>query len=131
MKHLFAYIAALALGVLATVSFTSHAAPNANTWQLAYAHDATGKTTEGSKEALIKAVTNGKPVRVYWAGRRVQHTIDASILTVLEGEVFAQMPTITAQKPSVDPAAITLRDGTWQTVFATNGDRALKWFVQY
>jgi len=131
MKQIVGYIAALMLGGLAAVSFTSQAATNAATWQLAYAHDAAGEAQEGSKEALVNAIINGKPVRVYWAGRRVQHTIDATFLTVLEDEVFAQMRPITAQKPSVDPAAITLRDGTWQTVFATNGDRALKWFVQY
>lgn len=131
MKQIIGYVIALTLGVLAALSFAPYGTSEPETWQLAYAHDASGKAIEGSKEALIEAAIDGKPVRVYWAGTRVQHVIDAGFLTVLEDEVFAQMHPITAQKPSVDPAAITLQDGKWQTVFATNGDRALKWFVQH
>lgn len=124
---------ALIAALMGAVLFSSIARTNSpmETWRLAYAHDAEGNAVEGSKQALIDAIVAGKPVRVYWAGRRVQHVIDASFLTILQGEVFAQMRPIQGQKPSIDPARVELRENTWQTVHATNGERALKWFVQY
>lgn len=130
MKTALLSLTAALVGALIALSVTTAATPSSPSgWRLAYAHDAAGGVTEGSKEALVSAILSGKPVRVYWAGTTVQHVADAGFLTVLEGEVFAQIHTITAQKPSTGPAAVELRDGTWQTVFATNGDRALRWFV--
>ncbi|NNF06144.1 MAG: hypothetical protein HKN21_05235 [Candidatus Eisenbacteria bacterium] len=103
------------------------------TWVSVYEHDAEGVTLSGSKEALIEAVRAGQPIRVYWAGRRVEHATDAGFLTILQGEVFAQIPEILGQQPSVDPPAIAFREPegtTWTTILATNGNRALKWFAQ-
>jgi hypothetical protein len=130
MKNAFIILLAALAGALLFSSISNSSAPTGS-WRLAYSHDAGGKAIEGSKQALIDAIANGKPVRVYWAGRRVQHVVDAGFLTILQGEVFAQMHPITGQKPSVDPAAVELREETsWQTIHATNGTRALKWFVQ-
>lgn len=125
-------LTALVAALMGAILFSSIAntSNRESSWRLAYAHDADGTTTEGSKQALIDAILEGKPVRVYWAGSTVQHVVDAGFLTVLQGEVFAQMRPIQGQKPSVDPARIELRENTWQAVHATNGDRALKWFVQ-
>ena len=124
------YTAAALFGALISYFILTQYSASSESWQLAYAHDEKGKTIEGSKAALIEAVLNGKPVRVYWAGRQVQHVTDSYFLTVLQGEVFAQIAPITGQRPSTNPAAVTLNDGEWKSIFATNGDRALKWFVQ-
>ncbi|WP_262689396.1 hypothetical protein [Kordiimonas aestuarii] len=131
MKTLIIAMVAALMGALFALSFNATARGGTPSgWRLVYAHDDAGNATEGAKQALVDAVLGGKPVRVYWAGTQVQHVVNGGMLTVLQGEVFAQMPMITAQKPSVDPATVELRDGNWQTIFATNGDRALKWFVQ-
>jgi len=130
MKNFIAIAVFCFTGALAGALLASNIETADHGWQLVYAHDENGAPTEGSKDALIAAVKAGNPVRVYWAGRRVQHVTDGGFLTILQGEVFAQMAPITGQKPSIDPASIELQDNQWQTVFATNGDRALRWFVQ-
>jgi len=98
-------------------------------WQIIYAHDKTGAGTEGSKEALIEAVRKGYPVRIYWAGRTVEHVTDVPFLTILAGEVFGQIHPIKGQKPSTNPPSVELRENEWVTIFSTNGEWALKWFV--
>ncbi|WP_417451196.1 hypothetical protein [Kordiimonas sp.] len=131
MKTLLVAFGAALVAAVISASYGATANTSATTsWRLAYAHDGQGRAIEGSKQALVDAVLEGKPVRIYWTGRTVQHVSDAGFLTLLQGEVFAQIPMITAQRPSTDPATVDLRDGTWQSVFATNGDRALRWFVQ-
>lgn len=126
MKDLLSYVGAALLGGMLVFLLGDRNEP---VWQLAYEHSADGEALEGSKAALIAAVRAGKPVRVYWRGRRVEHVADSYFLTILQDEVFAQIAPISGQKPSVDPAAIELRENKWNTVFATNGERALKWFV--
>lgn len=130
MKTLLTLAAAALVGALMAATLTTANTP-ANSWRLAYAHDGDGKTLDGSKDALLAAIRAGKPVRVYFGMGRVEHTVDAGFITIFKGEVFAQMRTITGQKPMTDPAVtIELRDNTWQKIFATNGDWPLKWFVQ-
>ncbi|MEO1037349.1 MAG: hypothetical protein AAFX44_17465 [Pseudomonadota bacterium] len=102
---------------------------DSGSWHTVFAHDSNGAATQGSKQALVDAVRAGKPIRVYWAGRRVEHVADAFFLTILGGEVFAQIETIQGQAPSDDPPAIEFRDNQWRTILSTNGDRALTWFT--
>lgn len=92
-------------------------------WQLVYAHDESGERLSGDKQELIEAVRDAKPVRVYFAGRRVEHIADGGFLTIFEGEVFAQMDPIETQAPDEDPVRIEFRDpGTkWHAIIATNG----------
>ncbi|WP_018997918.1 hypothetical protein [Hirschia maritima] len=101
-------------------------------WQLVYAHTETGETISGAKEDLINAIQAGKPVRVGWSGSYVDHVTDGYFLTIIDGEVFAQIFEIRGQRPSRSPPNIELAEEgqNWLTVFATNGDRALRWFVQ-
>ena len=115
-------------------------------WRLVYANDENGAVVDGSKEALIEAVRAGKPVRVYTAGRRVEHAMDAQFLTIFEGEVFAQITPIESQRPYVDPPRILFRQPgqKWRSIVGTNGfvtalmdgndpsvrSGATKWFVQ-
>ncbi len=101
-------------------------------WRLIYSHDENGAALEGSKDVLADAVRAGKPVRVYWSGRYVEHATDSFFLTIIGGEVFAQVESIRAQRPTEEPPSIELmdEDQRWAAIFSTNGDRALKWFVQ-
>ncbi len=134
MKTILTAVCAALISSALTLSFSTaantRAAEQGGDWHLAYSHDKDGQPLDGSKQALVDSILAGKPVRIYWAGRTVQHVMDAGILTVLEGEVFAQIQPITAQRPSTNPAKVELVEGEWQTIFATNGDRPLKWFVQ-
>lgn len=126
MKILTAIAAFVVSGCVATGTNPSEMATQE--WRLVYSHDAQGQPLSGSKDDLIEVVRAGVPVRVYWAGRRVEHITDAKFLTILGGEVFTQIETIQGQSPSVDPPAIELRDNTWSTILSTNGDKSLKWF---
>ena len=101
-------------------------------WALVYAHDESGAVLEGAKDVLLSAIRDGKPVRVYWAGSYVEHATDSFFLTIIEGEVFAQISSIRVQRPTQNPPSVALmaEDQRWATIFSTNGDRALKWFVQ-
>lgn len=104
---------------------------NTGTWQLAYAHSATGEPSKGSKTELINAVLAGKEVRVYWEGSYVKHATDAGFLTVIGDEVFAQIQEIKGQRPTETPPSVEIMaDRKWSTIFSTNGDRALRWFVK-
>lgn len=127
MQKILSYGLAAVLGGLLVFTFVGKPSPK---WQLVYEHSAEGEAITGSKADLIAAVRRGAQIRVYWAGRRVEHVADSYFLTVLQDEVFAQIAPISGQRPSVDPAKIELRDNKWNAVFATNGERALKWFVR-
>ncbi len=115
-------------------------------WRLVYANDEQGEPVDGSKAALIDAVRDGKPVRVYTRGRRVEHAADAQFLTIFEGEVFAQLTPIEAQQPETDPARVLFRNPgqKWRSIVGTNGfvtafmdgrdpnerNGATRWFVE-
>eukprot|EP00172_Hildenbrandia_rubra_P003410 Plantae.Rhodophyta-Hildenbrandia_rubra.ctg54553.p1 GENE.Plantae.Rhodophyta-Hildenbrandia_rubra.ctg54553~~Plantae.Rhodophyta-Hildenbrandia_rubra.ctg54553.p1 ORF type:complete len:143 (+),score=21.91 Plantae.Rhodophyta-Hildenbrandia_rubra.ctg54553:222-650(+) len=104
-------------------------------WHLAYSQDKDGNAVDGTKRKLFTAIRSGKTVRVYWAGRRVEHLVDANFLTIFGDEVFAQIPTIRGQRPSQSgaPASIKLaEDGQeWTTIVSTNGEfpYPVKWFI--
>ncbi|PHZ83887.1 hypothetical protein [Paremcibacter congregatus] len=98
-------------------------------WQIAYEHDTAGLGIEGSKETLIEAIRLGYPVRIYWAGGPVEHVTNVPFLTILGGEVFGQIHPIKGQKPITTPPSVELRENEWVTIFSTNGERSLKWFV--
>ena len=103
-------------------------------WSLVYAHDEAGQEIDGSKADLIAAVRAGKPIRVYWAGGRVEHTADAVFLTVFGDEVFAQLPRIRPQRPSrtTTPPEIELgaEDQEWTAILSTTGGFAVRWYVE-
>lgn len=104
-------------------------APELANWQLAYHHDKSGVAMAGTKQTLIDAIRAGSDVRVFLQGRRVEHLVDANFITIFEGEVFAQIDKIRAQKPSANPPGITFRENDYEVIYATNGKFELKWFV--
>jgi len=122
MRKIIAIGIAMALSGCAALG--SHHANQVNpNWRLVYAHDAAGKTLEGSKADLIDAVQTGKPIRVYTAGRTVQHSADALFLTIFEGEVFAQIHPIESQQPISNPPRMLFRQAgqKWRMIIGTNG----------
>ena len=128
--QLMKYIGAMALGFAFAFGLINlqDRSPKQLGWKLIYSHDKSGQALSGTKQALIEEIRAGKSVRIYWAGKRVEHLIDAHFITILGGEVFAQI-TIQGQKPSIDPPAIELRESPWKTIFSTNGTRAVQWFT--
>ncbi|MEO1053095.1 MAG: hypothetical protein AAFX87_20845 [Bacteroidota bacterium] len=102
-------------------------------WQLLYANDGTGNPLEGSKEALMKAVRNGCPIRGSWSVSwdrdtiqgHIEHVADAHFLSVYEHEVFAQLSPIMRQRPVVEQPIInldTLNNQQWYAIFSTSGE---------
>jgi len=118
LSYGFAIILGSALTVLSMHFFGTELSNSG--WELAYAHDENGLTVKGSKQRLIDAVRTGKSVRIYWSGRTVEHLTDTFFLTILGGEVFAQIEAIQGQKPSLEPPVIELRDNPWLTLFSNN-----------
>ncbi|MEP3226539.1 MAG: hypothetical protein ABJO01_11230 [Parasphingorhabdus sp.] len=145
MQKLILTAIALVLSGCATLG-TEPAPQTYSRWHLVLAHDAEGNALEGSKSDLIAAVQNGKPIRIYTAGRRIQHSYDALFLSVFDGEIFAQSHPIDAQQPVSDPARIIFRQPgqKWRSIIGTNGafialmdgnppnqrQGAARWFVQ-
>ena len=88
-----------------------------------FENDAQGNTLSGSKQRLIDAVRAGKPVRIYTAGRRIEHSAGVSYLSIFKGEVFAQIMEIQSQRPAEDPVRIEFRKPgeKWRAIIGTNG----------
>lgn len=128
-------------------AFAQNDAEPPQSWRLVYENDADGARVAGSKQALMTAVRNGKPVRIYYAGARVEHSADALFLTIFENEVYAQIEAINSQRPSVDPPKVAFRQvgQQWRMIVGTNGyftalmdgneepnerKQGTRWFVQ-
>jgi hypothetical protein len=108
---LFVTAAIATLGAPSGGSAQTAAAPpdSGASWHLVYATDQLGAPTFGTKDALLRAVRAGQPIRVGWQvawrqgdGRSgvLEHVAGASFLTIHEGEVFAQLAPILGQVPS-------------------------------
>lgn len=123
--------AMLALGIVNLGIVNLGGSSDHSQWTSVYSHDKDGKSINGSKDTLIKAVRSGKSIRISWKGRVVEHLIDAHFITLYGDEVFAQI-TIQGQKPNAqeDKPNIELRDAPWHAIISTNGDRAVTWFVR-
>lgn len=124
----------LAALMMSTVTAQADSPPDGGAeWSLVYANDAEGASIRGDKCVLISAIRDGLPIRVYWAGGRVEHSSEATLTTVFGGEVFAQVPIIRAQRPSrsADSPSISLAEDSsqWTTILATNGGYDVRWFA--
>lgn len=122
MRRLFCFCVLLLLVACSTTE-NNASAVTADGWSLVFENDDTGSVVAGSKAALIEAVRAGKPIRVYTAGRRIEHASEAVFLSVFGGEVFAQLPTIESQRPLLDPLGITFRSAgqKWRSIVGSNG----------
>jgi hypothetical protein len=119
------------LGACATPSSAPRALdPAVPSWRLAYQHDAQGRALSGSKEALLKAIRRGDPVRVAWGletddGKiSVEHTADPVFLTIMNGDhVVIQLPEHIAQSSYWDVAAVQFENPAvmWRGMMGTDG----------
>ncbi|MEO1337353.1 MAG: hypothetical protein AAFV29_17045 [Myxococcota bacterium] len=89
-----------------------------------------GRIVKGSKEALIRAIRSGEPLRVGWAldwdndkKTDIVHWVDAGFLSLFEGEAFAQIQSIHRQKPVPGQSRVVLSDQLqhWYGLIGTNG----------
>ncbi|WP_223789973.1 hypothetical protein [Marinicella meishanensis] len=113
------------LTVLSGCATTAH--PNRTDWQLLYHHDATGQAISGDKQALIDAINQGRPIRLVWPIRPdFVHVADAGFLTVMNGEVFAQLPGIIRQIPDRETRRRMALDASgqsrWHAIVGTTGE---------
>ncbi|MDW3191782.1 MAG: hypothetical protein R8G66_05435 [Cytophagales bacterium] len=97
--------------------------------QLIYAHDEDGFKIEGSKEALIEAVRKGKQVRIGWkmgeGSKKAEHFADAQMVTILNGEVYAQIVPIIHQHTKPKRNNIVFRSGIgWTFIASTTGNNS-------
>ena len=122
-------------------------------WQLIYHHDNTGKTVSGNKERLVRLIKQGHPVRIHWAlAPDFSHIADAGFLTIMNGEVFAQLNGIIRQIPERSENRQSRRrialdaeeQSHWHAIVSTTGEirafqsksaqlnthqRGLEWYV--
>lgn len=91
--------------------------------------DADGSIARGAKDALVRAVRDGLPIRVGWSldpdgdGKPdLSHWAEASFLTEFEGHVFAQIPDIQRQSPLRGQARVVMPAGRqrWTGLVGTN-----------
>jgi len=93
-------------------------------WQRVFQNDENGEALYGDKSLLIDAVRHGYPVKIGWGGNRVEHVAEAGFLTILEGEVFAQINSIIGQAPRIDGDTVMIRfrpQNKWTKIAGTNG----------
>jgi len=102
----------------------------AQSYEIVLATDFDGEVSSGSKEALIKAIRSGQPVRVGYQLDFNQdkepdfdHWIEATFITILGTEVFTQIDPIFAQGPNISIPQIEIFPGNtrWTAVIGTNG----------
>ncbi|MEM7081395.1 MAG: hypothetical protein AAF465_01490 [Pseudomonadota bacterium] len=146
-KHLTMVLGVMALSACTITTDLTTQDDGFDSWIMVLENDADGNTLEGSKDVLIRAVRNGKPVRVYTAGRRIEHAADAQFLSIFDGEVFAQLTPIESQRPTLEPLQMVFREPgqKWRAIRGTNGfvtafmdggepnirQAGTVWFVQY
>ena len=107
-----------------------------NAYKVIYEADRDGKAISGSLEELIAHANNGNPIRVGW-GFAMQmpdkeviemwHWTDANFITILKGNVFAQVKGIFQQGPdfSTETPSVFLVSGvsanSWVGIIGTTG----------
>ena len=117
----------LVAGLLLMTIFTSNAQ---STWELIYHNDKNGETVEGNISELIRAIRNGKEIRMAWWFQhpleekiKVEHLADAAFLTIASDSiVYGQIKPIYGQIPDFDNAKVTLKENLeWVMIGGTNG----------
>ncbi len=98
-------------------------------WKKVFVNNADGTTAYGDRQELVRAVRAGYSVRIGFGEKPIEHVADANFLTVVDGqvfkgEVFAQIPTIVGQLPTVENDSFKIRFRTWNhwtKMVGTNG----------
>jgi len=99
-------------------------------YQLLYHQGADKKAMSGSIDNLIKAIRDGKQVRLYMNLGFVEHSMDAGFLSIFEGEVYAQIDPIQGQRPNKKTQNIELKPYTKHVgMYSTKSPYEIKWFA--
>lgn len=96
-------------------------------WHLVYAHDKAGNAVSGNKAQLLQYASEGRPIRVVWPIWDVlTHAADAGFLTLMNGELFAQVDAISRQIPHRQTRKSVALDAKeqsrWHAILATTGE---------
>lgn len=106
-----------------------------NKYSVIYETDENGITVSGNIEDLKKAVQNGNPIRVGWTinlqnqegvKKILEHWTDTKFLTILDGNVYAQINSIYEQMTDFEDSngAIKFLDNQadgWVAIISTSG----------
>ena len=114
-------------------------------WQLSFSQNviyrtnAKGESVLGSIKSLINYIQEGYPIRVGWKldldqdGRAdLEHWADAKFISILGGQVFAQIESIYAQSPRADLPQIQIgrENMKWVAVIGTNGKLLSRFIIE-
>lgn len=99
-------------------------------YQLVYHQGADKKAMSGSIDNLIKAIRDGKQIRLYMDLEFVEHSMDAGFMSIFEGEVYAQIDPIQGQRPNKKTQSIELKPYTKHVgMYSTKSPYEIKWFA--
>ena len=121
---------AFVLGLIAALLSQPGLAAQPKCAGLLYASGFDHQPTHGSKDALIHAVNRGEPIRLGWeldfdrdGIPDLSHWSDATYLSVWQGEVFAQVHAVHAQRPLREEADMVFPDAysEWRGSLGTTG----------
>jgi hypothetical protein len=114
--------------ILLSVTTASHANEN-NNYQLLFHQGADAKGIEGSIDKLMKAIRDGKQIRLYMNLGFVEHSMDAGFISIFEGNVYAQIDAIQAQRPNRQTKEIEMKPYAKHIgLYSTKSPYEIKWF---
>ncbi len=99
-------------------------------YQLLFHQGTDAKRIDGSIEKLMKAVREGKQIRLYMNLGFVEHSMDAGFVSIFEGSVYAQINPIQAQRPNRTTKDIELKPYAKHVgMYSTKSPYEVKWFA--
>jgi hypothetical protein len=111
---------------IATVTYGAES----NDYKLLYHQGADTKGINGSIKTLVKAVRNGKQIRLYMNLGFVEHSMDAGFISIFKGNVYAQIAAIQAQRPNRKTKNIELKPYAKHVgLYSTKSPYEIKWFA--
>jgi len=115
--------------LLMAVAMSTHSYET-NDYQLLYHQGADAKGLDGSINKLMQAVRDGKQIRLYMNLGFVEHSMDAGFMSIFEGNVYAQIDAIQAQRPNRKTKDIELRPYAKHVgLYSTKSPYEIKWFA--
>jgi len=115
--------------MLMSVAMVSNGTEN-NKYQLLFHQSADTKVIDGSIEKLMEAVREGKQIRLYMDLGFVEHSMDAGFISIFEGNVYAQIDPIQAQRPNRKTKNIELKPYAKHVgMYSTKSPYEIKWFA--
>ena len=101
-----------------------------NDYQLLYHQGKDAKGIGGSIDKLMKAVRDGKQIRLYMNLGFVEHSMNAGFISIFEGNVYAQIDAIQAQRPNRKTKDIELKPYSKHVgLYSTKSPYEIKWFA--